>query len=122
MPIHLETSGVDQISGDPSWITLSPKPHAPPLLEVLATCHELKVVIHEKSDLEFAEDMVKKIIQTQDSRPESIHQPNNPTEQPLLFLQPGWENVEGQRLAIEHVKRNPQWRLSMQTHKWLGVL
>ncbi|KKZ14086.1 MAG: hypothetical protein TQ37_02185 [Candidatus Synechococcus spongiarum 15L] len=24
-------------------------------------------------------------------------------------------------LAIRHVKQYPQWRLSLQTHKWLGV-
>ena len=29
---------------------------------------------------------------------------------------------EGQILAIKFVKSNPDWRLSMQTHKWLGVL
>ena len=121
MPIHLETSGVDQISGDPNWITLSPKPHAPPLIEVLATCHELKVIIHEKSDLEFAEDMVKKIIQAQDRRRESIKEPNNPTEHPLLFLQPGWENIQGHNLVLKHVIANPQWRLSLQIHKLLGV-
>ena len=40
---------------------------------------------------------------------------------PQLFLQPGWNNKNGLTLAFQHVKNNPQWRLSIQTHKWLGV-
>ena len=44
MPIHIETSGVDPISGTPSWITLSPKRHAPPRIELIKACNELKVI------------------------------------------------------------------------------
>ena len=47
---------------------------------------------------------------------------NNVKLKPQLFLQAGWENEEGQTLAIKFVKNNPDCRLSMQTHKWLGVL
>ena len=42
--------------------------------------------------------------------------------QPYLFLQPGWESKEGKALSIEYIKRHPQWRLSLQMHKWLGIL
>ena len=118
LPIHLETSGVNQISGSPSWITLSPKRHAPPKCSVLSKCQEIKVVIHEKDDLLFAEDMAEKAIKTKQSS--TYHSKN--LHEPLLFLQPGWRNKEGQQLAIEYVKRNPQWRLSMQIHKWLQIL
>jgi len=45
LPLHLETSGVDPLSGSFSWITLSPKPHRPPTAELLAACDELKVVV-----------------------------------------------------------------------------
>ena len=51
IPIHIETSGVNPISGDPNWITLSPKRHAPPRVELLANCQELKVIIHKAIDL-----------------------------------------------------------------------
>ncbi len=105
--IHLETSGVDPITGNPDWISLSPKRHAPPRLDLLKACKELKVVVHEKEDLIFAEKVAKK---------------TRSFKKPLLFLQPGWQNTEGQKLAFEYVKRNSQWRLSMQTHKWLGIL
>ena len=107
IPIHLETSGVDPISGKPNWICLSPKRHALPRIELVQECQELKVVINEKSDLIFAEDIAKKTKRVQ---------------KPLLFLQPGWNNQEGEKLAFEYVRSNPQWRLSMQTHKWLKVL
>ena len=46
LPLHLETSGVHRLSGHFDWITLSPKPHHPPSGELLARCHELKVVVH----------------------------------------------------------------------------
>ena len=111
IPIHLETSGVNQLTGDPDWITLSPKKHAPPTHELLNACHELKIIIQEKDDLLFAEDMAKQAKAN-----------SNPKNNPLLFLQAGWNNKSGEKLAFEHVKNNPQWRLSVQTHKWLGIL
>ncbi len=109
LPIHLETSGVDRLSGNPDWITLSPKRHSPPRLDNLLSCQELKVVVQNTEDLLFAKKMDNLI-------------KNNGKIQPQLFLQAGWENEEGQALAIKFVKNNPDWRLSMQTHKWLGVL
>ena len=109
MPIHLETSGVDILSGNPDWITLSPKRHSPPRLDTLLSCQELKVVIQNAEDLDFAKEMANLI-------------KNKGKIKPQLFLQAGWENEEGQALAIKFVKNNPDWRLSMQTHKWLGVL
>ncbi len=108
MSIHLETSGVDPLTGNPDWITLSPKRHAPPLKELLHACHELKVVIHTKEDLIFAEKMANIALQ-------------NNQNNPILFLQAGWNSRTGQNLTYDYVKRNPQWRLSMQTHKWLGI-
>jgi len=109
IPIHLETSGVDTLSGNPDWITLSPKRHSPPRLDNLLSCQELKVIIQNAEDLLFAKTMADSI-------------KNNGKIKPQLFLQAGWENEEGQTLAIKFVKNNPDWRLSMQTHKWLGVL
>ena len=103
-PLHLETSGVDPLSGDFDWITLSPKPHRPPRQELLNHCDELKVVVQTADDLVFANRMAQAVGQ-----------------QTVLLLQPGWDSPKGQQLAIDHVKRQPHWRLSLQTHKWLGV-
>ena len=109
IPIHLETSGVDMLSGDPDWITLSPKRHSPPRLDTLLACQELKIVIQNSDDLNFAKKMADLI-------------KHNGTTKPQLFLQAGWNNDEGKALAIKYVKNNPDWTLSMQTHKWLDVL
>jgi len=57
LPLHLETSGVDPLSGRFDWITLSPKRHRPPTSELLGACQELKVVVEQAEDLEFAEAM-----------------------------------------------------------------
>jgi len=40
-----------------------------------------------------------------------------------FFLQPmdGANVADNTRLAIEYCKQNPRWRLSLQTHKLLGI-
>ena len=111
LPLHLETSGVDPLSGRFDWITLSPKPHAPPCQELLAACHELKVVVHDATDLHFAEAMARSAIS---GRPGG-------SPAPVLLLQPGWQSEQGQALALRHVQADPRWRLSLQSHKLLGV-
>ena len=112
LPLHLETSGVGPFSGRFDWITLSPKPHRPPSADVLARCHELKVVVHEPADLGFADAM---------ARAASTTRAGSGSEAPVLLLQPGWQSAEGQELAITFVRSHPAWRLSLQSHKWLGV-
>jgi 7-carboxy-7-deazaguanine synthase len=103
VPIHLETSGVDPLTGSPDWISLSPKRHQPPRAELLQRCDELKVVVHEAADLLFAEVSASQ------------------APQATWLLQPGWDCREGQALALEFVQSQPRWRLSLQSHKWLGV-
>ncbi len=110
IPRHLETSGVAPLSGAFEWITLSPKRHRPPQPALLACCHELKVVIHEPADLDFAMAMAATCQAMGSSSPG-----------PQLCVQPGADSPTGVHLALHHVKHHPQWRLSLQTHKWLGV-
>ena len=114
LPLHLETSGAAplQLSGRFAWITLSPKRHRPPTPEVLAACQELKVVVHEPADLAFAEAMAAAATQAR---------AGSGLEPPALLLQPGWESEAGRELAVAFVRANPAWRLSLQSHKWLGV-
>ncbi len=120
-PIHIETSGVDNLSGSPNWITLSPKPHAPPKKNILISCNELKVIIHGINDIQFAEQMAKKIESQSKEYGASTNLQDKQPHQPLLFLQPGWKSKEGTSITLDYIKNNPQWRLSMQTHKWLGI-
>ena len=103
LPIHIETSGVDAISGKPNWITLSPKRHKPPRVDLLSACDELKVVVFDEKDLEFAKECAKQ------------------ASQAVWLLQPGWGNEQGQEIAILHAQSQPKWRLSLQSHKWLKV-
>ncbi len=110
LPLHLETSGVDPLSGRFDWITLSPKRHRPPTQELLKACDELKVVVHDPEDLAFAEAVA--------AAAKGLRAAGN---QPALLLQPGDGCPQGQSLAIDFVKANPSWRLSLQIHKLLGV-
>ena len=52
IPIHLETSGVDPLSGNPDWITLSPKRHFPPRSDILFSCQELKPLLTYQQGLD----------------------------------------------------------------------
>ncbi len=98
--VYLETSGTQTLTGLFDWITLSPKPHK---LPVLKRCNELKIVIQSREDLIFAEQMREEI--------SSNH----------LFLQPEAGTKEAKQLILDYISLNPQWRLSLQTHKLLGV-
>ena len=104
LPLHLETSGVDPLSGRFDWVTLSPKRHYPPQQAVLTRCNELKVVVLETEDLTFANAMA-----------------NAAPIDAQLLVQPAWDSETAQGLAIHHVKQHPRWRLSLQSHKWLGI-
>ncbi|BEV35350.1 7-carboxy-7-deazaguanine synthase QueE [Synechococcus sp. M16CYN] len=104
LPLHLETSGVDFLSGRFDWVTLSPKRHHPPKREVLTRCDELKVVVLDVEDLAFAMALA-----------------NDTSTTAQLLLQPVWDNKIAQAITVHYVKQHPRWRLSLQSHKWLGV-
>ena len=101
---HIETSGSSPLSGNFDWITLSPKRFKKPLDEVFPYVDELKVVVLKNKDLEWAEKNAEKC-------PEGTQ----------LLLQPEWETPESVKLIIEYVKKNPQWGISLQTHKFMNV-
>ena len=52
---HIETSGAHPLSGTWDWICLSPKKFKAPLPEIVPLANELKVVVFNKSDFEWAE-------------------------------------------------------------------
>ena len=103
--IHIETSGVYPPSGEIDWICFSPKKFKTPLKEFYAISHELKVVIYHPSDFLWAEKHAKK-----------MH------ENGLFFLQPEWEKQKRIiPLITDYVKRNPKWKISLQTHKFMEI-
>ena len=102
---NIETSGSSPLSGSLDWICLSPKKFKEPLLEVIEKANELKIVVFNKSDFEWAEKYA------------ALVNPNC-----KLYLQPEWDK-SSQMLPqiIEYVKQNPKWKISLQTHKFLQI-
>lgn len=102
---HIETSGAHPLSGKWHWICFSPKKFKNPLPEIYRKANELKVVVVNKHDLLWAEERAAKL-----------------NEDCLLFLQPEWSKREKTGILIaEFVMKNPRWRISLQTHKYLNL-
>jgi len=102
---HIETSGAYRLSGTWDWICLSPKKTKLPLEEIYLKTNELKVIIYNKHDFKFAEEQAKKV---------SVNCE--------LFLQPEWSNKEKMTpLIVQYVMKNPKWKISLQTHKYLNI-
>lgn len=102
--VHIETSGSSPISGHLDWVTLSPKRFKPPVDEVYKYVDELKVVVLTKKDLKWAEE----------------HAAMCP-DGTVLLLQPEWDTPASMGLIVDYVKSNPQWGISLQTHKFLNI-
>lgn len=102
--VHIETSGSSPLSGYLDWITLSPKRFKEPTGEIFPYVDELKVVVLTKKDLEWAEENAKKC-----------------PEKTKLLLQPEWSRDESVDLIIDYVKKHPEWSISLQTHKFMGI-
>lgn len=101
---HVETSGAHPLTGTWDWVTFSPKKFKAPLADFYPAADELKVIVYTTHDLAWAE----------------THKPNlKPTAQ--LYLQPEWSRPESAQWIIDYVKANPQWRISLQTHKFLEI-
>ena len=107
--VHIETNGTVELPEGIDWVTLSPKEDVPELKGdgkvVLERADEIKVVYAEGDDpARWA------------AFPATWH-----------FLQPCdmASDVEATRrniaATIAYIKGNPSWRLSLQTHKFLGV-
>jgi hypothetical protein len=73
------------------------------------------VVVEQAEDLEFAEAMAAAALAAAGPRMAAGGTP------PQLLLQPAWGNPPGEALAVAFVQSHPAWRLSLQSHKWLGV-
>jgi organic radical activating enzyme len=104
LTIHLETSGSHPWSGEFDWVTFSPKPFKQPNPSIYAHVNELKVVIASASDFEWAQLQAQKV-----------------AEGAIKCLQPEWTDPDNRSKIVEFVMQNPSWRISLQTHKMLGV-
>jgi organic radical activating enzyme len=102
---NIETSGAYSLSGTWDWICLSPKKFKAPLPEVSPHANELKVVIFNKSDFDWAEQYAALV--SPDCK---------------LYLQPEWDKAAQMTpMIIDYIKANPKWELSLQIHKYINV-
>lgn len=102
---HIETSGAHPFTGTWDWVTFSPKKFKAPLPEIYNKSHELKIVVFNKHDFTWAEEFEKQV-----------------NSDCSLYLQPEWDKSEQMLpLIIEYVKAHPQWRISLQTHKFMEI-
>ncbi len=116
--VHLETSGSSPLTGEFDWITLSPKRFKPPLDAIYSQIHELKIVVGDEADLGWAEWAATQLAA-------HASRPNDPSDHwldgPKKMLQPEWNSEQGQTLVFDYVRLHPDWRVSLQTHKFLGI-
>jgi len=105
LQIFLETSGAYPLSGNFDWICLSPKKFKAPRKDMLAVANELKVIVFNKSDFEWAKEHAQHV--SADCK---------------LYLQPEWSKAEKiLPEIIDFVKENPNWQVSLQTHKYMHI-
>ena len=102
---HLETSGSYELTGNWDWICLSPKKNQMPLAAIKPSVDELKIIIHNNHDFIFAEEQRVGL-----------------SENCKLYLQPEWSVRDKMLpLIIDYVMKHSDWRISLQTHKYLNI-
>jgi len=103
--VHIETSGAYTVTGKWDWFCLSPKKNKLPVDQAYEHADELKMIIYNKDDFKFAEQQAEKV-----------------GVECKLFLQPEWSRREKvMPLIVDYVLKNPKWKASLQTHKYLNI-
>ena len=103
--VNLETSGVYPLTGEWDWVCFSPKKFKAPHASIYPRADELKIVAFNRSDFDFAEVHRAKVNDTC-----------------ALLLQPEWGKAsQMHEQIIDYVKANPDWNISLQTHKYLNI-
>lgn len=102
---NIETSGAHPMSGHWDWVCFSPKKFKEAHPSIFEQANELKVIVYNKSDFKFAEKYAKLV-----------------NKNCQLLLQPEWSKKDTmQPLIVDYIKENPEWRISLQTHKYLDI-
>lgn len=101
----IETSGAYRLSGAWDWICLSPKKNMPPTGDICLKADELKVIIENTDDFEWAEKYRNLV-----------------GPRCRLYLQPEWSRFRTVIPDIvSYVKANPVWKISLQIHKYMHI-
>ena len=102
---HIETSGAHPLTGSWDWVTLSPKKFKPCREDVYPLADELKAVVYHRSDMDWAAGHADKV-----------------REDCALYLQPEWDKRdEAMFWILSWIATRPGWRISLQTHKYIGI-
>lgn len=103
--IAIETSGAYPLSGTIDWVCLSPKKFKKPLEENFELANELKMIAFNQNDFKWALELGEKVnIACQ------------------LYIQPEWDKKDDILVnVVDFIKKNIDWNISLQTHKYLDV-
>jgi len=102
---YLETSGSEKLSGQWDWICLSPKRNAPPQAEMFQRADELKVIVYDESDFDWAEANARFVL------------PGC-----RLLLQPEWSRYKTLiPHIVNYILQHPEWGVSLQSHKFMRI-
>ena len=109
--IHLETNGTREIPDGIDWVTMSPKLGLPGVKGNA----EVKIQHIDEVKLVFIPGQDEELFQRWLSIPASHY-----------FLQPcDFGEIRKNKIcleeAVKYIKKHPQWSLSLQTHKILGI-
>lgn len=98
--VHIESNGTVETSlQDDVWLTVSPKERLSSVMA--ARANEAKLIVDRRVPLEWADRFPRET---------------------LIFLQPEGNKPQNVALALEALKQHPRrLRLSLQTHKFIGV-
>ena len=106
--VQIETSGTSQVLAGAAWVTVSPKINMPGGRKVRADAveraNEIKMPVGKESDVEALKAFL------------ALH----PSVGGVVWLQPLSQSPKATKLCVEAATKNG-WRLSLQTHKYLGV-
>ena len=131
--VAMESNGTRPAPRNLDWLTVSPKNlmswcgvcGVRCVVCVGKACDELKIVFDEATP---------EILSTLHEPLSSLHTPHSTLHEspstlhgsPLLYLQPcdtgdARRNAAITAACVEYIKSHPQWRLSLQTHKLIGI-
>ena len=101
----VETSGAKPLKGIWDWVCLSPKKYSPPHSSVYSLANELKVIIQNAADIDWAEKNAALV--STDCK---------------LFLQPEWSRADAiMETLTNYVMLHPKWKISLQAHKYMKI-
>ena len=101
----METSGSHPLSGQWDWICFSPKKGTSLHDEFYAKANELKVIIESTDDFLWAEENAQKV-----------------NKNCRLYLQPEWTKCKyTYQDIVDYILAHPQWRISIQSHKYIHI-